>query len=200
VRGPNGRVFSFEANPGVFQRLQKNISQMQHGVVVTAQNKAVSDSAGTLTLVEGGDFANNQGTSHVLRPGETNWARTHQIPSCTLDQVLPSERVKLCKIDVERHEFEVLKGALRLLAEGRIETIVFEDWKRPTEIQELLKAAGYSIHELEYDLSGLILTEPSTARVGGDMDISDYVATRDSRIIQSLRSRGWQCLKSGARR
>lgn len=193
--GRTGRVLSFEANPSVFARLQKNIQQMQNGTVVTATNQAVSDSSRTLTLVEGGDFATNQGTSHVLRPGETGWARTHEIQSCTLDELLPRERVKLCKIDVERHEFEVLKGAHKLLTERRIETIIFEDWKRPTEIQEYLKGAGYRVYELEYNLLGLQLVEPSPARASGDMDISDYVATQSSDVLHSLQRKGWRCLK-----
>jgi FkbM family methyltransferase len=193
--GREGRVLSFEANPTVFQRLQRNIARMQNGTAVTAANKAVSDSTGVLTLVEGGEFANNQGTSHVLRPGETNWARTHQIPSCTLDEVLPRERVKLCKIDVERHEFEVFKGARKLLTEGRIETIVFEDWKRPTEMQEFLKSAGYSVYELDYSLSGLHLTEPRSASADQAEDaISDFVATRNEGVVAALQGKGWRCL------
>jgi FkbM family methyltransferase len=193
--GREGRVLSFEANPGVFARLQKNILRMQNGRMVTSANKAVSDTPGILTLVEGGDFVTNEGTSHVLRPGETGWAQSYQIQSCTLDEVLPCERVKLCKIDVERHEFEVLKGARKLLAEGRIQTIIFEDWKRPTPIHDFLKASGYSLYELSYNLFGLILIEPSLTRVGADMEIADYVATRDDRIVCSLHRTGWQCLK-----
>lgn len=49
------------------------------------------------------------------------------VPICTLDQLLmPSQRVYYMKIDAQGFDTLVLRGAERLLAEGRVDTFAFE--------------------------------------------------------------------------
>jgi FkbM family methyltransferase len=69
------------------------------------------------------------------------------------------ERIDLLKLDVEGAELEVLRGAARLLREGRIACILFEVSEAmvegmshdPAEIFDLLRGAGLGVHELVED-------------------------------------------------
>lgn len=195
--GSTGKVFSFEAHPRVFARLELNVKSMRNHRAVTLINKAVSVANGSLKFVEASEFEINQGTSHVLRPDEQEYAAIYDVPCCALDDVIQDEHIKLCKIDVERHEEEVLKGAQRLLKKGQIETFVFEDWDRQTNLQNYLRDFGYVVFKLDYDLFGLRLTDLHGIRPSeSSTDIADFFATKSERVVERLRQRGWLSLKS----
>jgi FkbM family methyltransferase len=69
------------------------------------------------------------------------------------------ERIDLLKLDVEGAELEALRGATRLLQEGRIGCLLFEVSQAmvkgmshdPAEVFDLVRDAGLTVHELSDD-------------------------------------------------
>jgi FkbM family methyltransferase len=69
------------------------------------------------------------------------------------------ERIDVLKLDVEGAELEALRGAERLLREGRIDCLLFEVSQAmvegmshdPAEIFDLVRGAGLAVHELSED-------------------------------------------------
>jgi FkbM family methyltransferase len=69
------------------------------------------------------------------------------------------ERIDVLKLDVEGAELEALRGAERLLREGRVDCLLFEVSQAmvegmshdPAEIFDLVRGAGLAVHELSED-------------------------------------------------
>jgi len=112
------RVFAFEANLENFNALKENIS-LNNLKNVTPLHIAVSDKEGHL-FVTGTHANTGEPTVSKLKP---SILPSSSVPSLPLDvflknnQITPSE-VDFIKIDVERHEKEVLTGAKNLLKKG----------------------------------------------------------------------------------
>lgn len=105
------KVFPFEPNPDSVRLLKENLQLNQIGSVV--------DSAG-IGLGLGADYGqysvesvneNNLGAARLVKGGA--------IKVKPLDAVIPKGKVDFIKIDVEGMEFEVLKGAEKLIARSR---------------------------------------------------------------------------------
>lgn len=174
------RVFSFEPNPAVYQRLVANLRANQCQNVV-ALNQAASESVGELVFYcdpIAPDMSRAIAPSEDVRsiPPEN----LRRVPTATLDGVCAEqniERIALLKIDVEGHELSVLKGARRLFSEQRVEALVIEICPanlahagvRPVELWDYLQSVGYQFHQLNEDGSrGAALTREEFGRIGFD--------------------------------
>jgi FkbM family methyltransferase len=102
------------------------------GLNVTINNAAVGDRPGLLTLH---DYADHPGSQHasllrgVIDSVHGGTPRQTDVPVVTLDDYCRDhdiQQIAFLKIDVEGFEIQVLKGARRLLAQGRINAIQFE--------------------------------------------------------------------------
>ena len=119
--------------------------------------KAVSDKDGTTTLrvpVAGGIAMDALATIEAANRFASNWASefaTHTVPTVTLDQILlplvqGGEQVAFVNIDVEGHEFAVLKGGDALIARERPVLLVELEYRhgaRVGEVFDWLKAQRY---------------------------------------------------------
>lgn len=128
--GPNGKVIAFEPCPVNYALLARNIEP--YGAIVRTYPLAVSDAAGYATLY----LSNENSGDHRLAytPERDNIF----IRTIALDDFEPlrGERVDFLKVDVQGHEYEVLKGALRILNES-------EDIRGLVEFSpDLLRLAG----------------------------------------------------------
>ena len=191
--GNRGRVFAFEAHPGICQMLERNMRQLNRPQI-RVFNRAVSDRAGTLRIQEGEGFCVNEGTARIT--AASNGGGSFDIESVRLDDVLPQGACGVTKIDVEGHEFEALSGALRCLAERRLRDIVIETtWDFPGRVHELLLTYGYDLKEIHPSLCGPKLLE-LTPRSGASGRLADYLATLDrGRAGELLGPSGWQVLR-----
>ena len=110
--GPQGLVLAFEPNPEARARLVEHvrINDLQN---VRIFETALAESSGTATLT----MANAHSGTATLRSLNTA-LRSYAVPVARLDDFfgqIPERRVFL-KIDTEGYDFNVLKGAGRLLA------------------------------------------------------------------------------------
>lgn len=194
--GASGSVMAFEPHPGVFAVLAANVARWRAPGVASVQThqSALSDRDGTAELNTGANFHENMGLS-TLNPVEAR-AGDGAVPVAVqqLDDVLGGRSIGVLKIDVEGHEPEVLRGAARLLADGRVRDVIFEDHDPyPDASTALVEQAGYQLFSLSNDLFGVQLGVPAERGPTSDWPGPSYLATRDpERAIARLKPRGWQ--------
>jgi hypothetical protein len=114
----------------------------------------------------------------------------------TLDAVLGVQPAGVVKLDVERHEEAVLRGAARALNDRRIRDIVFEHHDPyPNSTTALLEAHGYAIIGFEADLFGL-RSQVLSDRTPGFEKALNYIASANSeRVLGRLSKPGWRVLR-----
>lgn len=197
--GQNGRVIAFEPHPEIFEELGKNHEQSkrQDFAPVQLERVALGETTGEALLVEMNEFSHNRGSARLQSKGETT--KGVPVPVRRLDEFLEdANSVGVCKIDVEGHEFGVLKGAEHALHRRIIRDIIFEDFNpQPSKATQLLQQYGFTIFEL-YDtwlkpkIRPLVLNR--APRPGFSWN---YLATLNpARATRRFRPPGWRCLLS----
>lgn len=122
---PNCTIHSFEPSPTTFAQLRDHCANLRD---VHVWNCGVGSSAGSLTLLEN----SHSDMSSFLTPGPAGWGeivRKTEVPVITLDAFAEREKidhVHILKSDTQGFDFEVLKGADRLLREGRVDLVFYE--------------------------------------------------------------------------
>lgn len=103
---PAGRVASFEATPGTFAYLQKNVAENGLGERVDAYNIAVSDHDGTLTMASHGDGSGHNGVLHLGESG----LETIEVPCVTAASAFAKAPgpVDVVKMDIEGAEYDMV--------------------------------------------------------------------------------------------
>lgn len=138
LAGPEARVHAFEPMSIQGAVLEENL-RLNRLTNVVVNASVVSDTVGVQRIYF--SSPENTGQSSVARPSGYHEDR----PSTTVDAYCQSqgiETVDLVKIDVEGHEFHVLRGMERLLSEGRVTRVAAE------MDEELLTANGASSQSL----------------------------------------------------
>ena len=140
--GPNGAVYAFEPSPENFSRLQHNV--LPKAGITTVQ-AAVGDSNGTVDL-----FLSDQANVDHRTYDSGDGRRKVTVPLVCLDDYFsPGTRIDFIKIDVQGHEYSVLKGASRLLKENPRIVCLLEIWPYG------LTRAGVKSSDLMRFISGL---------------------------------------------
>ena len=200
LAGSGGRVSAFEAHPEIFAELRANMelaSQQPDAAQVELHNVGLSDTQGAGSLDPGPEWQNNRGMARVTGPAADGGARI-KIQLRMLDDLLPpGTKCGVCKIDVEGHELQVLRGAMKALAGGAIRDIVFEDLAGSgTPVQKLLLEHGFTLFVLQQRLFGPALRRLENERPAKrDEDTYNFLATKGpERALARFRPRGWKCL------
>ena len=138
------RVISFEPNPSLARHLAE-VAPRNCEVIA----KAVSDREGMTTLrvpVSGGIEMDALATISSDNRFETETRATafatHQVQTVTLDQALApalqaGERVAFVNIDVEGHEFAVLRGGERVIASERPVLLVELEYRHGAHVEDV---------------------------------------------------------------
>lgn len=138
---PRAEVFSFEPFPPIYRRLLANIAMNGFRQRCTPFQTAVGDSAGTARFHVTEDLTM---CAVVEAGGEL------EVPVVALDDVVPHDgRTSLVKMDVEGHEYKVLRGMQGILEDSR-PAVLFEcnpggDGGR---INALFRKYGYRLFHL----------------------------------------------------
>lgn len=151
---PQAKIWCFEPSRQTCEQLTARFAQEPRVVV---ERLAVSSSKGTAALAQ-----TSQTTMfHVARPlGELprsiKVTGSETVETWTIDEFCAArgiDRIDFLKIDTEGHELEVISGAKRMLAEGRIKCIQCECGLHPEnlyhcsleKIKPALEASGYRL-------------------------------------------------------
>lgn len=159
--GKGGQVHSFEGTPETFKRLELIISASKKKNI-TLNEACLSDEEG-MALFHIYDEEFSSWNTLAQRPLENYGIdikpiRAEEIRVTTIDSYCESRnipRIDLLKIDVEGAEYQVIKGASRMLKQKRIGCLVFEFGQTtfdmgntPAMLQELIAEHGYRIRNL----------------------------------------------------
>lgn len=162
--GPTGEVHSFEASRETFARLE-TIIDLANRSNVRLNCLAVTDHLGGAQLrVYDRDHAG--WTTLADRPLDAYGidvapARSEDVESTTIDAYCEErgiEQIDLLKIDVEGAEYQVLRGAEKMIRKKRVICCVFEFGSttfdmgnHPEQIRAYLKDCGYEIRNVVQD-------------------------------------------------
>lgn len=156
---PTGKVFAFEPNPHLFTNLNNSVALNQSQNFITVDSRALYSSSGETLKFYISDNPSNSGTSSLINHGvfvrEENFVLVKTITLANYFQEKQIGRCKLIKIDVERAELEVIKGATELLEKRVIDYIILEQLAgSPSQI--LLINLGYSCWLIDEEKKKLI--------------------------------------------
>ena len=141
--------------PGAIQsgRLDENLRL--NGIEATMHVLAASDTEAVLR------FATADTLSHVINQSDETAqpdVNSETVRACRLDEILPDRVFNLLKLDVEGHELAALRGAVKLIENGRLPVILMEvngsgsrygvDDSEPIEF---LKSRGYRVGMFDLD-------------------------------------------------
>ncbi len=147
---PTAQVYAFEPVERIFAQLRHNMALNNFDVVCL--NAAVSDIDGTRMLFDG---TGGHTYTASMDPSFTPDAVGTNVSTTTLSTFLRERRLEsidLMKIDVEKHEVEVLAGAGGLLnAKGPSILIEILTEEIGQKVEKLLTGSGYvyyAIHEI----------------------------------------------------
>jgi FkbM family methyltransferase len=146
IVGSSGQIFAFEANPAMVEVLGRSVGLNDYGAYVEVIPLALwsvpNEEKTFFVSVE----PSNSGTSSLVDHGWfLSQDHTIRVTTTTLDEFASQRsigQVRLVKLDVERAEDHVLRGAQRLLREARIDYLIVE-LVSDTEAQRTLEELGY---------------------------------------------------------
>jgi FkbM family methyltransferase len=199
-----GSVHSFEPHPDLFQELVSNSKRWMgqlRDVRLYPHQLALSERPGTANLMVFEAGARNRGISSISRNAVENC--TVSVATVRLDDFLEMVgSVDVMKIDVEGHELAVLRGAERLLADGGVRDIIFEEHHPyPSSVTEFLHSRNYSIYRLQRRLNGPELLPADSSVPRSQWEATSFLATREpARVADRFSRPGWACLRPGSRR
>ena len=135
----NLSVFAFEVDPTTFSRLSENARR--HGF--HAENVALADSEKEVQFVRG---AVSHVTTTLDARNRYNIAAETFNARCTPLSAfdIPGSSIVM-KIDVEGGEYEVLLGARKFFAEGRVRAVYFDGVSKLAEAQAFLAEFGFRL-------------------------------------------------------
>jgi len=162
------RVHSFECSPKSFNYLCANLILRDLSYKVKPYNLALSDKKGTTKyfIRDAGDGGGN-GIQEFDKDKDTPYV---VVPTIDLDSL---ELTNICfiKIDVEGHEENVLRGAIKTIQTNNYPPILFESWpERCTDVpaKELrtnlfnfVKSLGYTITHVSGGDDMFVATKPT---------------------------------------
>ena len=152
---PACQVFAWEPFHGNYERLQANMEANGFTDRCTLRQEAAASQSGMLPLYTHENWAMH---SAVFERG----GPVTQVAATSIDEVVPSGApVDLVKIDVEGFEYDVLKGAVRVLREAKPVLLIEIQPEAPNaaNTRELLTNLGYTLNALDANANWIALPQ-----------------------------------------
>jgi FkbM family methyltransferase len=123
IVGPEGKVYSFDADDFVFEILTKNIAANNRTGRIIPTFGAVHDVAGQTLYFPEQDFArfSTYGSYGINYAGQTG----RPVPTITIDSLGISEPISFMKVDVQGGDLLAMRGAVQTINRNRM-PILFE--------------------------------------------------------------------------
>ena len=156
----SGCIYSFEALPTNYLRLEENI-RLNNLTQVKPLSIAIADSVGSVTI---SNNTKSDSTAFITTNTTNTTAESLQIPSSTLDNLLQNENLNhltLAKMDIEGAEILAFKGATSLLQQQRPHVWILELLNGVNhgyckqDIVKLLQDYGYGLYHYNADTNKL---------------------------------------------
>lgn len=126
-RFPDARIFAFEPSTGTFKRLREHLGNSPR---FSAHKIALGETCGEVSFFEyESSFYNSLVPNPPHRRGADPTARKTKVPCTTVDAFCESNKITnidVLKVDAERCDLWVLRGARNMLSDGRIRFAYFE--------------------------------------------------------------------------
>jgi FkbM family methyltransferase len=194
-RTPDGRVYSFEPHPRLYNRLAKNVRRFreQSSADLFPFPFALHSRSGTVQLAWNSTFLHNHGLASL---SESSSEYALEVPCTTLDFLFPSTHINLLKIDVEGWESHVVAGAETLLSDARIDYILYECLEGPhAPLHDCFSRYGYSCFAIRSTIRGPRLFPLNDLPVPVPELNPSFLATRfPTKASTLVVPDGWQCL------
>lgn len=150
LAGPGGQVVAVEADAWLVETIRRSVHRNPGLAPVSVVPAAAADVPG-LSRFE--IAQTSRATSHLEggSSSQTGGIReTQYVPTLTLDSLLEHfAPPSVVKIDVERSEARVLRGADRLLRHARPVLLVEVGSEVASEVAEILRSANYHLFDAE---------------------------------------------------
>lgn len=118
----NSVVYAFEPLPHSYQELIHNIAKFNLENKIIAQNIAISETVGEKVLFMSSDYARSSLHQYNALSNSNKIIQRIDVDCYTIDYLVTSSGClppDIIKIDVEGHEYEVLKGAERVIKKSK---------------------------------------------------------------------------------
>ena len=163
---PESRVFTFEANPQLAEKIKNKFNNEK----VKVFGIALSDKNTELTFYVT-DNSLSSSYKPILKNEQFQTTQSIKVPARTLDSIMQNEEnistIDILKIDVQGAESDVLNGAGETLKKTKL-VIVEQSVRSPYqgasmyfEVDEFLRTANFDLLDIviTYRKDGLVLTE-----------------------------------------
>ncbi len=160
--GSSGFVYSFEANPRIYNLLRKNLDINGFVPISNCINKAVTDAVGMVNFKVFQEYMGSSYVASLYREKiETYETEIIEVESTSLDIFFDNDTcIDLLKIDAEGAEPLIIKGAYNLLKNNQnIKIIIefnienFENENQAYEYLEIFNDLGFKLNLITEDSS-----------------------------------------------
>ena len=145
----NIRIYAFEPQKKAYQHLVARVNYPHFQAFNQGLGNECKDEI-LYNQVEGSVFGSLNKSSHEHVPEEL--VKTETVYIETLDKFCEKQHIdhiELLKIDVEGYEMEVLKGAQKMIGEGKIDCIQFEVGPATLQARVFIKDFFRILHDYE---------------------------------------------------
>jgi FkbM family methyltransferase len=156
----DARVWAFEPFPQSCNRLRANVERNGFSSCVTISETAVSSVAGKATLLCSdflGGGANTVVEAHARSLGKDSFKKTVEIDVVSIDAVLADipGRVRLCKMDCEGSEYNVVCG---ISDPSRIDSFALEFHPGAYRLGDLVAAmTAWGTHQVSFSKTAYVI-------------------------------------------
>lgn len=143
---PNINYHCFEPTPNIFEHLIKNISMIKDNHTIKPSSIALSSKKGKQVFYDFGVSSGRNGIKQTsIHFTVKDLATEIIVKSNTLDNLYKiKNQILLFKIDTEGHEFNVIKGAKKLLSNNNCIIQLELEFQDTKKVKELFKTINYT--------------------------------------------------------